>query len=29
VSPLVALVAAGVATAVWRSGVRHYRSTGS
>lgn len=29
VSPLVALVAAGVAAAVWRAGVRHYRSTGS
>jgi ABC-2 type transport system permease protein len=29
VSPLVALVAAGVAAAVWRSGIRHYRSTGS
>jgi ABC-2 type transport system permease protein len=28
-SPLVALVAAGVAAAVWRSGIRHYRSTGS
>ena len=28
-SPLVALVAAGVAAAGWRSGVRHYRSTGS
>jgi ABC-2 type transport system permease protein len=29
VSPLVALVAAGFAAAVWRSGIRHYRSTGS
>jgi ABC-2 type transport system permease protein len=29
VSPLVALLAAGCAAAVWRSGVRHYRSTGS
>ncbi len=29
VSPLVALVAAGVAAAVWRAGIRHYRSTGS
>jgi ABC-2 type transport system permease protein len=29
VSPLVALAAAGIAAAVWRSGVRHYRSTGS
>jgi ABC-2 type transport system permease protein len=28
-SPLVALVAAGVAAAVWRLGIRHYRSTGS
>jgi ABC-2 type transport system permease protein len=28
-SPLVALVAAGVAAAVWRVGIRHYRSTGS
>jgi ABC-2 type transport system permease protein len=28
-SPLVALVAAGVAAAVWRIGIRHYRSTGS
>ena len=28
-SPLVALVAAGVAAAVWRTGIRHYRSTGS
>jgi ABC-2 type transport system permease protein len=28
-SPLVALVAAGAAAAVWRSGIRHYRSTGS
>ena len=29
VSPLVALVAAGAAAIVWRTGVRHYRSTGS
>jgi len=29
VSPLVALVAAGCAALVWRSGIRHYRSTGS
>jgi ABC-2 type transport system permease protein len=29
VSPLVALAAAGFAAAVWRTGVRHYRSTGS
>jgi viologen exporter family transport system permease protein len=29
VSPLVALGAAGLAAAVWRSGIRHYRSTGS
>ncbi|AGZ40152.1 ABC transporter permease [Actinoplanes friuliensis] len=29
VSPLVALVAAALAAAVWRSGIRHYRSTGS
>jgi ABC-2 type transport system permease protein len=28
-SPLVALVAAMIAAAVWRTGVRHYRSTGS
>jgi ABC-2 type transport system permease protein len=28
-SPLVALLAAAVAAVVWRSGVRHYRSTGS
>jgi ABC-type uncharacterized transport system permease subunit len=28
-SPLVALVAAVLATLVWRTGVRHYRSTGS
>jgi ABC-2 type transport system permease protein len=28
-SPAVALVAAGAAAAVWRVGVRHYRSTGS
>ena len=28
-SPLVALVAVGVAAAVWRSGIRYYRSTGS
>ncbi|MGA5300837.1 ABC transporter permease [Nucisporomicrobium flavum] len=28
-SPLVALVAAGVAAVVWRAGIRHYRSTGS
>jgi ABC-2 type transport system permease protein len=28
-SPLVALVAAGAAAAVWRVGIRHYRSTGS
>jgi ABC-2 type transport system permease protein len=28
-SPLVALVAAGIAAAVWRTGIRHYRSTGS
>jgi ABC-2 type transport system permease protein len=28
-SPLVALAAVGVAAAVWRSGIRHYRSTGS
>jgi ABC-2 type transport system permease protein len=29
VSALVALVAAGIAALVWRSGIRHYRSTGS
>ena len=29
VSPLVALAAAGIAALVWRSGIRHYRSTGS
>jgi ABC-2 type transport system permease protein len=29
VSPLVALLAAGIAAAAWRSGIRHYRSTGS
>jgi ABC-2 type transport system permease protein len=29
VSPLVALVAAGSAAAVWRTGIRHYRSSGS
>jgi ABC-2 type transport system permease protein len=29
VSPLVAFVAAGVAAAVWRTGIQHYRSTGS
>jgi ABC-2 type transport system permease protein len=28
-SPAVALVAAGAAAAVWRVGIRHYRSTGS
>jgi ABC-2 type transport system permease protein len=28
-SPLVALIAAVVAAVVWRSGIRHYRSTGS
>lgn len=28
-SPLVALVAAGGAAAVWRTGIKHYRSTGS
>jgi ABC-2 type transport system permease protein len=28
-SPLVALVAAGLAAIVWRAGIRHYRSTGS
>ena len=28
-SPLVALVAAGLAAVVWRAGIRHYRSTGS
>ena len=28
-SPLVALLAAGIAAVVWRRGVRHYRSTGS
>ena len=28
-SPLVALVAAAIAALVWRSGIRHYRSTGS
>jgi ABC-2 type transport system permease protein len=28
-SPLVALLAAMIAAAVWRTGVRHYRSTGS
>jgi ABC-2 type transport system permease protein len=28
-SPLVALIAAGVAALVWRAGIRHYRSTGS
>ena len=29
ISPLVALVAAGVAAVAWRVGIRHYRSTGS
>ncbi|GIE96767.1 ABC transporter permease [Paractinoplanes rishiriensis] len=29
VSPLIALVAAGLAFLAWRTGVRHYRSTGS
>jgi ABC-2 type transport system permease protein len=29
VSPLVALLAAGIAALAWRSGIRHYRSTGS
>jgi ABC-2 type transport system permease protein len=29
VSPLVALVAAGLAAVIWRAGIRHYRSTGS
>jgi ABC-2 type transport system permease protein len=29
VSPLVALLAAAVAAGVWRTGIRHYRSTGS
>ena len=29
VSPLVALVAAGSAATVWRTGIRHYRSSGS
>jgi viologen exporter family transport system permease protein len=28
-TPLVAVIAAAVATLVWRTGVRHYRSTGS
>ena len=28
-SPLVALVAAACAAAIWRTGIRHYRSTGS
>jgi ABC-2 type transport system permease protein len=28
-SPLVALIAAAIATWCWRSGIRHYRSTGS
>jgi ABC-2 type transport system permease protein len=28
-APLVAAVAAGLAAAVWRAGIRHYRSTGS
>jgi ABC-2 type transport system permease protein len=28
-SPLVALLAAGLAALFWRTGVRHYRSTGS
>ena len=28
-SPLVALIVAAIAAVVWRSGVRHYRSTGS
>ena len=28
-APLVALIAAGVAAVVWRTGIRHYRSTGS
>jgi viologen exporter family transport system permease protein len=28
-SPLVALLAAGAAASLWRTGVRHYRSTGS
>jgi ABC-2 type transport system permease protein len=28
-SPLAALVAAGLAALVWRAGIRHYRSTGS
>jgi ABC-2 type transport system permease protein len=29
VSPLLAPAAAAVAAAVWRTGIRHYRSTGS
>ena len=29
VSPLVALAAVGVSSAIWRSAIRHYRSTGS
>jgi ABC-2 type transport system permease protein len=28
-SPLVAVIAAALATVVWRAGIRHYRSTGS
>ena len=28
-TPVVAVLAAGVAAAVWRIGIRHYRSTGS
>lgn len=28
-SPLVALIAAGIAALTWRAGIRHYRSTGS
>ena len=28
-SPLVAMVAVGLAALVWRAGIRHYRSTGS
>jgi ABC-2 type transport system permease protein len=28
-SPLVAALAAGAASAIWRTGLRHYRSTGS
>jgi ABC-2 type transport system permease protein len=28
-SPLVALIAAAIAAGVWRTGIRHYRSTGS